>query len=157
MCIYIVFTNVCVCVYIYIYIHTHMYTHTRAHVHTHTHTHTPIYNIHIYRFVYRKRPTPQFRRAEEHYMKALELNPQHCEAASYVGELYLQIEHFEEAAAAYSRLQALSLCSLTLLLALLIALRIASLITLRCFLGLRRLLLSALFFGVALLSFTELY
>ena len=67
-------------------------------------------------------------------MKALELNPQHCEAASYVGELYLQIERFEKAAAAYSRLQALSLCTLALLLALLIALRIASLTTLRCFL-----------------------
>jgi cytochrome c-type biogenesis protein CcmH/NrfG len=41
-------------------------------------------------------------------MKALALQPLHCEAASYVGELYLQIERFEQAAAAYSRLQALS-------------------------------------------------
>ena len=59
-------------------------------------------------------------------MKALELHPQHCEAASYVGELYLQIERFEQAAAAYSRLQEHSQRSLELLLALLIALLIAS-------------------------------
>ena len=58
-------------------------------------------------FVYRKRPKPQVRRAEEYYKKALELVPQHCEATSYMGELYIQVEKFEQASETYARLLSL--------------------------------------------------
>ena len=36
------------------------------------------------------------RRAEEYYKKALELVPQHCEATSYMGELYIQVQSFQQ-------------------------------------------------------------
>ena len=42
------------------------------------------------------RPNAQIERAEEYYKKALELVPQHCEATSYMGELYIQISDFEQ-------------------------------------------------------------
>jgi len=58
-------------------------------------------------FVYRKRPNAQIERAEEYYKKALELVPQHCEATSYMGELYIQISDFEQASATFTRLESL--------------------------------------------------
>jgi len=59
-------------------------------------------------FVYRKRPQPQIKRAREYYEKALALVPEHCEATGYLGELFLQIQDFEEASATFLRLQALA-------------------------------------------------
>ena len=57
--------------------------------------------------VYRKRPQPQLQRAEFYYHKALALAPQHCEAASYMDELYLQTDDLPQASLAYARLQSL--------------------------------------------------
>jgi len=59
-------------------------------------------------FVYRKRPQPDVARAESYYHKALELVPAHCEAAGYLGELYLQTRDFEKASATFLRLQTLA-------------------------------------------------
>lgn len=42
------------------------------------------------------RPNAQIERAEQYYKKALELVPEHCEATSYMGELYIQINDFDQ-------------------------------------------------------------
>jgi len=59
-------------------------------------------------FVYRKRPKAQIWRAEEYYKKALELVPTHCEAAGYMGELYVQIQDFQQSSSAFLILQNLA-------------------------------------------------
>lgn len=59
-------------------------------------------------FVYRKKPKPEIRRAETYYRKALELVPKHCEATSYMGELYIQINDFEQASDTLLGLQSLA-------------------------------------------------
>jgi len=55
-----------------------------------------------------RRPQPDIRRAENYYKEALALVPSHCEAMGYLGELYLQIQDFQEASATFLRLQALA-------------------------------------------------
>ena len=44
-------------------------------------------------FVYRKLAMPRYERSEKYYMEALEECPGHCEARSYLGELYLQTDN----------------------------------------------------------------
>ena len=44
-------------------------------------------------FVYRKLTMPRYERSEKYYMEALEECPGHCEARSYLGELYLQTDN----------------------------------------------------------------
>jgi len=57
--------------------------------------------------VYHKRPQPQLQHAEFYYHKALALALQHCEAAFYMGELYLQTDDLQQVSLAYARLQSL--------------------------------------------------
>lgn len=59
-------------------------------------------------FVYRKRPNKQVERAEKYYKKALELVPTHCEATSYMGELYVQINDFAQATDTWLKLDSMT-------------------------------------------------
>ena len=58
-------------------------------------------------YTYRKRATPDFAKAFEHYKTALKLNPKHLGAHEYIGEAYLMDKKPEEAEKHLAQLEVL--------------------------------------------------
>ncbi len=58
-------------------------------------------------FATRKQPNPDYKLAEEFYLKALEINNNHVGALEYLGELYFETNRLDEAKLLLDRLKML--------------------------------------------------
>ena len=69
----------------------------------HGYTKADLYNY--LGFATRKQPNPDYKLAEEFYLKALEINNNHVGALEYLGELYFETNRLDEAKLLLDRLK----------------------------------------------------